>query len=112
MLTAIEDEALCALRERAILAIGMAAAILRSEIVVLDADHVGTVTEGLGPAIASPKADRAALGAIVAIPEGGIRRKRGPVGQIKPLRDWDCIIPEPLAITLCILPNTHSVPVS
>lgn len=47
LLAAIEGDGLRAVRDRAILAIGMAAALRRSEIVALRVDHVGIVPEGL-----------------------------------------------------------------
>ena len=70
MLAAIEGDGLRALRDRAILAIGMAAALRRSEIVALAVDHVGIVPEGLRLTIARSKTDRAGHGAVIAIPEG------------------------------------------
>lgn len=70
MLAAIEGDGLRAVRDRAILGIGMAAALRRSEIVALEVDHVGIVPEGLRLTIARSKTDRAAQGAIIAIPEG------------------------------------------
>lgn len=70
MLAAIEGDGLRAMRDRAILAIGMAAALRRSEIVALAVDHVGIVPEGLRLTIARSKTDQAGQGAIIAIPEG------------------------------------------
>ncbi|MEA1085879.1 tyrosine-type recombinase/integrase [Sphingomonas sp. CD22] len=70
MLAAIEGDGLRAVRDRAILAIGMAAALRRSEIVALGVEHVGLVPEGLRLTIARSKTDRAGAGAVIAIPEG------------------------------------------
>lgn len=70
MLAAIEGEGLRATRDRAILAIGMAAALRRSEIVALQVEHIGIVPEGLRLTIARSKTDRGAQGAVIAIPEG------------------------------------------
>jgi integrase len=70
MLAAIEGDGLRALRDRAILAVGMAAALRRSEIVALAVDHVALVPEGLRLTIARSKTDRAGAGAVIAIPEG------------------------------------------
>lgn len=70
MLAAIEGNGLRALRDRAILAIGMAAALRRSELVALEVGHVGIVPEGLRLTIARSKTDRAGEGAVIAIPEG------------------------------------------
>jgi integrase len=70
MLATIEGDGLRALRDRAILAVGMAAALRRSEIVALAVDHVALVPEGLRLTIARSKTDRAGAGAVIAIPEG------------------------------------------
>ncbi|NYD92057.1 site-specific integrase [Sphingomonas melonis] len=70
MLATIEGDGLRALRDRAILAVGMAAALRRSEIVALTVDHVALVPEGLRLTIARSKTDRAGAGAVIAIPEG------------------------------------------
>ncbi|WP_081974573.1 site-specific integrase [Sphingomonas taxi] len=70
MLAGIEGDGLRAVRDRAILAVGMAAALRRSEIVALGVEHVGLVPEGLRLTIARSKTDRAGAGAVIAIPEG------------------------------------------
>ena len=70
MLMTIEGDGLRAIRDRAILAIGMAAALRRSEIVALSVEHVGIVPEGLRLTIAHSKTDQARHGAVIAIPEG------------------------------------------
>ena len=70
MLATIEGDGLRAVRDRAILAIGMAAALRRSEIVALDVEHVGVVPEGLRLTIAQSKTDQARHGVVIAIPEG------------------------------------------
>lgn len=70
MLAAINGDALRALRDRAILAIGMAAALRRSEIVALQVEHVGIVPEGLRLTIAHSKTDQTREGIVIGIPEG------------------------------------------
>lgn len=70
MLAAIEGDGLRAVRDRAILAVGMAAALRRSEIVALGVENVGLVPEGLRLTIARSKTDRTGAGAVIAIPEG------------------------------------------
>ncbi|MHA0337013.1 site-specific integrase [Sphingomonas aquatilis] len=70
MLGAIEGDGLRAVRDRAILAIGMAAALRRSEIVALEVGHVGLVPEGLRLTVGRSKTDQAGEGAVIAIPEG------------------------------------------
>lgn len=69
----IEGNELRAVRDRAILAIlaiGMAAALRRSEIVALQVEHIELVPEGLRLTISQSKTDQARLGAVIAIPEG------------------------------------------
>jgi len=70
MLAAIEGDGLRAVRDRAVLAIGMAAALRRSELVALEVDHVGIVPKGLEILIARSKTDQQRMGATIAIPEG------------------------------------------
>lgn len=70
MLAAIPGDGLRAVRDRAILAIGMAAALRRSEIVALEVGHIGIVPEGLRLMIARSKTDQARHGVVIAIPEG------------------------------------------
>ncbi len=70
MLAAIEGDGLRAMRDRAILAIGMAAALRRSEIVALAVDHVSLVSEGLRLTIPRSKTDQAGQGMVIAVPEG------------------------------------------
>lgn len=70
MLAAIDSDGLRALRDRAILAIGMAAALRRSEIVALQVEHIQIVPEGLRLTIAHSKTDQTRQGIVIAIPEG------------------------------------------
>lgn len=70
MLRAIEGESPRAVRDRALLAIGMAAAFRRSELVVLDIADVGIVPEGLHLTINRSKTDQEGEGVVIAIPEG------------------------------------------
>ena len=70
MLATIEGDGLRAVRDRAILAIGMAAALRRSEIVALQVEHVGIVSEGLRLTIVHSKTDQTRQGTVIAIPEG------------------------------------------
>lgn len=70
MLRTIEGNDLRALRDRAVLAIGMAAALRRSELVALDVDDIEILAEGLRVLIGRSKTDQAGEGAMIAIPEG------------------------------------------
>lgn len=70
MLNAVPGEGLRAIRDRAVLAIGMAAALRRSELVALSVDNIAIVAEGLRITIARSKTDQAREGVIIAVPEG------------------------------------------
>lgn len=82
MLHSIEGDAPRAVRDRALLAIGMAGAFRRSELVALQLDEVAMVPEGIRILIGRSKTDQEGEGVEIAIPEGS---------RIKPkqlLLDW------------------------
>ena len=81
-LAAIEGDGLRAIRDRAVLAIGMAAALRRSELVALEVDHVGIVPKKLEILIAKSKTDQQRMGVTIAIPEGS------PIWPKALLLDW------------------------
>jgi site-specific recombinase XerD len=70
MLDAVPGDGLRATRDRAVLAIGMAAALRRSELVALTVDDIAIVSEGLRITIAKSKTDQAREGVTIAVPEG------------------------------------------
>ncbi|KQN22954.1 hypothetical protein ASE86_14350 [Sphingomonas sp. Leaf33] len=70
MLGAIEGDDIRAVRDRALLAIGMAAALRRSELVALTFTDIAVVPEGLRIFVARSKTDQAGHGVWIAIPEG------------------------------------------
>lgn len=70
MLAAIVGEDVRGARDRALLAIGMAAALRRSELVALTVADVRFVPEGLRLFVARSKTDQAGQGAWIAVPEG------------------------------------------
>lgn len=77
MLHGIRGESARAVRDRALLAIGMAGAFRRSELVAIQLDEVAMVPEGLRILIARSKTDQEGAGVEIAIPEGTrIRPKR------------------------------------
>lgn len=76
MLATVAGDTLRAVRDRAILAIGMAAALRRSEVVALTVDDVALVPEGLRITVGRSKADQAARGATIAVPEGSRLRPK------------------------------------
>jgi len=70
MLRTIMGHDLRSRRDRAVLAIGMAAALRRSELVGLIVEDVELAPEGLRLLIGRSKTDQAGEGAVIAIPEG------------------------------------------
>ena len=70
MLAGIVGDDVRSVRDRALLAIGMAAALRRSELVALTVADVRFVPEGLRLFVARSKTDQAAQGAWIAVPEG------------------------------------------
>jgi site-specific recombinase XerD len=70
MLHEIKGDSVRAVRDRALLAIGMAAALRRSELVALQLTDVALVPEGLRLTIRRSKTDQEGAGAVIAIPEG------------------------------------------
>lgn len=76
MLRSIDGEDLRAYRDRALLAVGMAGAFRRSELVALTVGRVSEDARGLLIRIPSSKTDQEGKGQIVAIPDG---RRLAPV---------------------------------
>ena len=70
MLRVIEGDGLRSLRDRAVLALGMAAALRRSEIVALTLDDIELVPQGLKVVIRGSKTDQERAGVVIAVPEG------------------------------------------
>lgn len=70
MLRAIQGDGLRAVRDRAVLAFGMAGAFRRSELAALRFADIETVSEGLRITIKRSKTDQDGAGAMIAIPEG------------------------------------------
>ena len=70
MLAGIAGDDVRSARDRALLAIGMAAALRRSELVALTCADIAVVPEGLRLFVARSKTDQAAQGVWIAIPEG------------------------------------------
>lgn len=70
MLAAIEGDDPRAVRDRALLAIGMAGAFRRSELVAIQLDEIFMVPQGVRILIAKSKTDQDGIGTEIAIPEG------------------------------------------
>ena len=66
------EQTLAALRDRALLLLGFAAALRRSELVALDVGDIEEVPEGLRVTIRGSKTDQDRAGAVVAVPRGSI----------------------------------------
>ena len=82
MLATCEGETLRPLRDRAILALGMAAALRRSEIVALEVGDIAFRDEGVDVFIARSKTDQQREGATIPVPSGS---RLKPVAH---LRAW------------------------
>jgi integrase len=70
LIRACDEDNLRAIRDRALLALGMSGAMRRSELVALDLEHIEFVAEGLRVHIGRSKTDQEGAGAVIAIPEG------------------------------------------
>ncbi|RZM08844.1 MAG: site-specific integrase [Sphingomonas sp.] len=70
MLRACDGDGDRAVRDRALLAIGMAAALRRSELVALSLGDVAVAPEGLRITVRQSKTDQEGAGAVIAVPEG------------------------------------------
>ncbi|MDO6414390.1 site-specific integrase [Sphingomonas sp. BIUV-7] len=70
MLAEIKGDGLRAIRDRAVLAVGMAAALRRSELVALTENDVQMVAQGLKIFIEQSKTDQAREGDEIGVPEG------------------------------------------
>lgn len=70
MLRAIEGDGLRSERDRAVLALGMAASLRRSEIVALTLDDIELVAEGLKVIVRGSNSDQERAGVVIAVPEG------------------------------------------
>lgn len=80
MLRAIEGDSIRAVRDRALLAIGMGGAFRRSELVAIRRDQVKEVPEGLSILVPHSKGDQLGEGARVKIPD---RQRIAPVALYK-----------------------------
>ena len=82
LLWSIEGDDLAALRDRALIALGMALAARRSELVALDVADLDWEAKGLRVTIRRSKTDQEGHGVVVAVPEG---RRLTPLTH---LRTW------------------------
>jgi integrase len=80
MLRAIEGDGIRAVRDRALLAVGMGGAFRRSELVAIRLSHVTEQAEGLAIHVPHAKGDQLGRGATVVIPD---RRRIAPVALYK-----------------------------
>jgi site-specific recombinase XerD len=70
MLAAIDGDEPRAVRDRALLAVGMAGAFRRSELVAIQLNEIVMVPEGIRITISKSKTDQEGVGTEIAIPEG------------------------------------------
>lgn len=80
MIAAADREGTRSIRDRAILALGLAAALRRSELVGLDLRDVAFVPEGLRLTIRHSKTDQEGEGQVIAVPAGKLLR---PVARLQ-----------------------------
>ena len=80
LLWSIEGNSLAACRDRALIALGMALAARRSELVALDVADLAWEAKGLRVTIRRSKTDQDGIGAVVAVPEG---RRLTPLAHLR-----------------------------
>jgi site-specific recombinase XerD len=68
----VASERLSQFRDRALLLLGFASAMRRSELVALDIEDIEFVSEGLRVTIRNSKTDQEGYGAVIAIPHGSV----------------------------------------
>lgn len=82
MIACAQGEGTRSTRDRAVLALGLAAALRRSELVALQLADLTLVAEGLTLRIRASKTDQAGAGAVIAIPAGKV------LTPVKHLNAW------------------------
>jgi integrase len=85
MIAAAEGQGTRAIRDRAILALGLAAALRRSELVALEWRDVEMVDKGLKLTLRHSKTDQEGEGQVIAVPSGKTLK---PVSGSRP--GWRC----------------------
>jgi site-specific recombinase XerD len=84
MVDTVKPQTLKGLRDRALLLLGFAGALRRSELVALNAEHFTARDEGFSVLIASSKADQEGEGQVVAI----MRVHNSPYCPVQAVCDW------------------------
>ena len=84
LVDAVEPQTLRGLRDRALLLLGFAGALRRSELVALDVESLRAVPEGLAVFIAHSKTDQEGDGAVIAIPQV----PGSPYCPVQAVGDW------------------------
>lgn len=87
MVDAVEPQTIMGLRDRALLLLGFAGALRRSELVALDVEELSVRKEGLAVLIASSKTDQEGEGAVIAIP----RVPHSPYCPVQAVLDWQVV---------------------
>jgi site-specific recombinase XerD len=84
MVKEIDVKTMKGLRDRALLLMGFAGALRRSELVALDVEHLSELPEGLSVLIASSKTDQEGQGQTIAIP----RVADSPYCPVQAVSEW------------------------
>lgn len=84
---AAEPQTMKGLRDRALLLLGFAGALRRSELVALDVEDLSVRPQGLAVLIASSKTDQEGEGAVIAIP----RVPNSPYCPVQAVLDWQVL---------------------
>ena len=84
MVDALDRQSLAGLRDRALLLLGFAGALRRSELVALDVGHLERREEGFLVTIAHSKGDQAGLGQVIAVPA----RPGSPYCPVEAVEGW------------------------
>lgn len=97
MIAAAEGQGTRAIRDRAVLALGLAAALRRSELVALQLADMELVKEGLRLTIRHSKTDQEGAGQVIAVPAGKLLK---PVARLKAWLDLRGGEPGPLFLQI------------
>ena len=89
MIAAAEGQSPRAIRDRAVMALGLAAALRRSELVALQLADLELVREGLKLTIRHSKTDQEGEGQVIAVPSGKVLKPGGRLNEWLSVRGGD-----------------------
>ncbi|EQD27751.1 integrase/recombinase xerD-like protein, partial [mine drainage metagenome] len=87
MVDAADPQTMMGLRDRALLLLGFAGALRRSELVALDVEDLSARPQGLAVLIANSKTDQEGEGAVITIP----RVPHSPYCPVQAVLDWQFV---------------------